>query len=157
MPNSKPTTPLGPAPTDLPQEPERPIVPPDDPRRPDVTRKPNIDPPSADPPLQAPSEKPGVHEPPAPRAQVAHLVSDLHSSAAKEPPLLGHVASSGAWWCTFGGALVPCGSPPRGTRPRLGIEEIAPKQPQATRSVETGSSEGIVGPGVSCATLSLPC
>ena len=52
----------------LPQAPEQPVVPPDDPNRPDVDREPSIDPPPTDPPVQAPSEKPGISEPPAPRA-----------------------------------------------------------------------------------------
>ena len=52
----------------LPQAPEQPVVPPDDPHRPDVDREPSIDPPPTDPPVQAPSEKPGISEPPAPRA-----------------------------------------------------------------------------------------
>jgi len=51
-----------------PQAPEQPVVPPDDPHRPDVDREPSIDPPPTDPPVQAPSEKPGISEPPAPRA-----------------------------------------------------------------------------------------
>ena len=51
-----------------PQAPEQPVVPPDDPHRPDVDRQPSIDPPAGDPPVQAPSEKPGISEPPAPRA-----------------------------------------------------------------------------------------
>ena len=53
---------------DLPQAPEQPVVPPDDPHRPDVDREPSIDPPATEPPVQAPSEKPGISEPPAPRA-----------------------------------------------------------------------------------------
>ena len=52
----------------LPKAPEQPIVPPDDPHRKDVDREPSIDPPPTDPPVQAPSEKPGITEPPAPRA-----------------------------------------------------------------------------------------
>jgi hypothetical protein len=52
----------------LPKTPEPPIVPPDDPHRPDVEREPSIDPPPTDPPLDAPSEKPGITEPPRPRA-----------------------------------------------------------------------------------------
>ena len=52
----------------LPESPEQPVVPPDDPHRPDVDREPSIDPPPTDPPVQAPSEKPGISEPPAPRA-----------------------------------------------------------------------------------------
>jgi len=52
----------------LPKAPEQPVVPPDDPHRPDVDREPSIDPPPTDPPVQAPSEKPGISEPPAPRA-----------------------------------------------------------------------------------------
>lgn len=51
-----------------PQAPEQPVVPPDDPRRPDVDREPSIDPPPIEPPVQAPSEKPGITEPPRPRA-----------------------------------------------------------------------------------------
>ena len=52
----------------LPTSPEQPIVPPDDPHRPDVEREPSIDPPSIEPPVEAPSEKPGITEPPRPRA-----------------------------------------------------------------------------------------
>ena len=52
----------------LPKSPEQPVVPPDDPHRRDVDREPNIDPPPTDPPVQAPSEKPGITEPPRPRA-----------------------------------------------------------------------------------------
>ena len=52
----------------LPKAPEQPVVPPDDPHRPDVDREPSIDPPPTEPPVQAPSEKPGISEPPAPRA-----------------------------------------------------------------------------------------
>ena len=52
----------------LPKAPEQPIVPPDDPHRTDVDREPSIDPPPTEPPVQAPSEKPGITEPPAPRA-----------------------------------------------------------------------------------------
>jgi hypothetical protein len=51
-----------------PESPERPIVPPDDPHRKDVDREPSIDPPPLEPPVQAPSEKPGITEPPRPRA-----------------------------------------------------------------------------------------
>jgi hypothetical protein len=52
----------------LPKSPEQPIVPPDDPHRGDVDREPNIDPPPTEPPMRAPSEKPVISEPPAPRA-----------------------------------------------------------------------------------------
>jgi hypothetical protein len=52
----------------LPKSPEQPIVPPDDPHRTDIDREPSIDPPPTDPPVQAPSEKPGITEPPRPRA-----------------------------------------------------------------------------------------
>jgi hypothetical protein len=52
----------------LPKSPEQPVVPPDDPHRTDVEREPSIDPPPTDPPVQAPSEKPGITEPPRPRA-----------------------------------------------------------------------------------------
>jgi hypothetical protein len=52
----------------LPKAPEQPIVPPDDPHRKDVDREPSIDPPPIEPPVQAPSEKPGITEPPRPRA-----------------------------------------------------------------------------------------
>jgi len=52
----------------LPKTPEQPVVPPDDPHRPDVEREPSIDPPPIEPPVQAPSEKPGITEPPRPRA-----------------------------------------------------------------------------------------
>ena len=52
----------------LPKSPEQPVVPPDDPHRPDVDREPSIDPPPTEPPVQAPSEKPGITEPPRPRA-----------------------------------------------------------------------------------------
>lgn len=59
--------PHGPIP-DLPKSPEQPVVPPDDPNRPDVDREPSIDPPSLEPPMKAPSEKPLIEEPPRPRA-----------------------------------------------------------------------------------------
>jgi hypothetical protein len=52
----------------LPKSPEQPVVPPDDPHRTDVEREPSIDPPPTEPPVQAPSEKPGITEPPRPRA-----------------------------------------------------------------------------------------
>ena len=52
----------------LPKTPEQPIVPPDDPHRKDIDREPSIDPPPTEPPVQAPSEKPGITEPPRPRA-----------------------------------------------------------------------------------------
>jgi len=52
----------------LPKSPEQPVVPPDDPHRTDVEREPNIDPPPVEPPVQLPSEKPGITEPPRPRA-----------------------------------------------------------------------------------------
>ena len=52
----------------LPKEPGQPVVPPDDPHRSDIDREPSIDPPATEPPVQAPSEKPGITEPPRPRA-----------------------------------------------------------------------------------------
>lgn len=52
----------------LPKAPEQPVVPPDDPHRKDIDREPSIDPPPIEPPVQAPSEKPGITEPPRPRA-----------------------------------------------------------------------------------------
>jgi hypothetical protein len=61
-----PDIPQGPQPGD-PRSPEQPVVPPDDPNRPDVDREPSIDPPPTEPPMRAPSEKP-ISEPPAPRA-----------------------------------------------------------------------------------------
>ncbi len=51
-----------------PKSPEQPVVPPDDPHRKDIDREPSIDPPPTEPPVQAPSEKPGITEPPRPRA-----------------------------------------------------------------------------------------
>jgi hypothetical protein len=51
-----------------PDSPEQPVVPPDDPHRKDVEREPSIDPPPTEPPVQLPSEKPGITEPPRPRA-----------------------------------------------------------------------------------------
>jgi hypothetical protein len=57
------------APPVLPALPEQPVLPPDDPHRPDVEREPNIDPPPLDPPFEAPSEQPGITEPPRPRAK----------------------------------------------------------------------------------------
>ena len=53
---------------DQPRSPEQPIVPPDDPHRTDVDREPSIDPPPTEPPVSLPSEKPGITEPPRPRA-----------------------------------------------------------------------------------------
>lgn len=67
MPKPKPVEPHGPDPDQTPS-PEEPVVPPDDPNRPDVDREPNIDPPPTDPPLKAPSQRPVIDEPPAPRA-----------------------------------------------------------------------------------------
>ena len=52
----------------LPKSPEQPVVPPDDPHRKDVNREPSIDPPTTEPPVGLPSEKPGITEPPRPRA-----------------------------------------------------------------------------------------
>jgi len=52
----------------LPKSPDHPVVPPDDPHRKDVEREPSIDPPSIEPPVDLPSEKPGITEPPRPRA-----------------------------------------------------------------------------------------
>jgi hypothetical protein len=52
----------------MPKVPEQPVVPPDDPHRPDIEREPSIDPPPIEPPVEAPSEKPGITEPPRPRA-----------------------------------------------------------------------------------------
>ena len=57
----------GPAPS-LPKTPEQPVLPPDDPRRPDLDREPEGDPPSIEPPVTLPSEHPGITEPPSPRA-----------------------------------------------------------------------------------------
>ena len=51
-----------------PVSPEQPVVPPDDPHRKDIEREPSIDPPPTDPPVSLPSEKPGITEPPRPRA-----------------------------------------------------------------------------------------
>ena len=63
-----PVTPQGPLPG-LPKAPEQPILPPDDPHRPDLDREPEGDPPSIEPPVTLPSEHPGITEPPSPRAQ----------------------------------------------------------------------------------------
>lgn len=52
----------------LPKSPGPPVVPPDDPHRKDVDREPSIDPPPTEPPVDLPSEKPGITEPPRPRA-----------------------------------------------------------------------------------------
>ena len=52
----------------LPKSPEQPVVPPDDPHRTDIDREPSIDPPPTEPPVGLPSEKPGITEPPRPRA-----------------------------------------------------------------------------------------
>ena len=69
MPNPMdPAQPQRPGP-EYPKSPEQPVVPPDDPNRPDVDREPNIDPPPTVPPMEAPSEKPVITEPPSPRAQ----------------------------------------------------------------------------------------
>jgi ferritin-like metal-binding protein YciE len=62
-----PVLPHGPIP-DLPRSPEQPVVPPDDGHRDDVVREPTLDPPGAEPPVQAPSERPLIEEPPRPRA-----------------------------------------------------------------------------------------
>ena len=69
MPN--PMDPTQPTSPEYPKSPEQPVVPPDDPNRPDVDREPNIDPPPTAPPMEAPSEKPVITEPPSPRAQPA--------------------------------------------------------------------------------------
>jgi hypothetical protein len=48
--------------------PEQPVVPPDDPNRPHIEREPSIDPPPTEPPMELPSEKPVITEPPPPMA-----------------------------------------------------------------------------------------
>lgn len=53
-------------PPDMPT-PEPPVVPPDDPHRPDVEREPSIDPPSTEPPVVAPSDQPLIDPPPPTR------------------------------------------------------------------------------------------
>jgi hypothetical protein len=60
----------GPEPS-LPKSPEQPVLPPDDPRRPDLDREPEGDPPSTEPPVTLPSEHPGLGEPPSPRASTS--------------------------------------------------------------------------------------
>ena len=75
MPN--PLDPAQPQRPEYPKSPEQPVVPPDDPNRPDVDREPNIDPPPTLPPMEAPSEKPVITEPPSPRAQPAALQTDF--------------------------------------------------------------------------------
>lgn len=55
------------APTPTPS-PEQPVVPPDDPNRPYIEREPSIDPPPTEAPIQLPSEKPVISEPPSPMA-----------------------------------------------------------------------------------------
>lgn len=75
MPN--PMDPAQPQRPEYPKSPEQPVVPPDDPNRPDVDREPNIDPPPTVPPMEAPSEKPVITEPPSPRAQPAALQTDF--------------------------------------------------------------------------------
>jgi len=75
MPN--PMDPTQPSRPEYPKSPEQPVVPPDDPNRPDVEREPNIDPPPTAPPMEAPSEKPVITEPPSPRAQPAALQTDF--------------------------------------------------------------------------------
>ena len=75
MPN--PMDPTQPTRPEYPKSPEQPVVPPDDPNRPDVDREPNIDPPPTAPPMEAPSEKPVITEPPSPRAQPAALQTDF--------------------------------------------------------------------------------
>lgn len=71
-----PVTPHGPIPG-LPKTPEQPILPPDDPHRPDLDREPEGDPPSVEPPVTLPSEHPGITEPPSPRARGASLMFGL--------------------------------------------------------------------------------
>ena len=66
-PMQTPVPPHSPTPTPTPA-PEQPVVPPDDPNRPHIEREPSIDPPPIEPPLELPSEKPVITEPPAPRA-----------------------------------------------------------------------------------------
>jgi len=77
MPNPMdPAQPQRPDP-EYPKSPEQPVVPPDDPNRPHVDREPNIDPPPTAPPMEAPSEKPVISEPPSPRAQPAATQTDF--------------------------------------------------------------------------------
>lgn len=71
-----PVTPNGPVPG-LPNTPEQPILPPDEPHRPDPGRAPEGDPPSIEPPVTLPSEHPGITEPPSPRAKGAAVVIAL--------------------------------------------------------------------------------
>jgi len=63
---------------------DHPIIPPDDPNADRQDRQGDIDPPPTDPPLRAPSENPGVVEPPA-RACVARTVTyrDDRGTAAR--------------------------------------------------------------------------
>ena len=82
MPSPDPVTPQGPLPG-LPKTPEQPILPPDDPHRPDLDREPEGDPPSIEPPVTLPSEHPGITEPPSPRAMgMAPLLMTLALAAA---------------------------------------------------------------------------
>ncbi len=77
-----PVTPTGPVPG-LPKTPEQPILPPDDPHRPDLDREPEGDPPSIEPPVSLPSEHPGIGEPPSPRAKaIVHTFVALALAAA---------------------------------------------------------------------------
>jgi hypothetical protein len=75
MPN--PLDPTQPQRPEYPKSPEQPVVPPDDPHRPDVEREPNIDPPPTAPPIEAPSERPVISEPPSPRAQPAAMPTNF--------------------------------------------------------------------------------
>jgi len=59
---------------------DHPVVPPDDPNADRQDRQPDIDPPPTDPPLRAPSENPGVIEPPA-----MACVDDRRSPAHPRP------------------------------------------------------------------------
>jgi hypothetical protein len=82
MSSPDPVTPHGPLPG-LPKTPEQPILPPDDPHRPDLDREPEGDPPSIEPPVTLPSEHPGITEPPSPRAMgLGAVVMTLALTAA---------------------------------------------------------------------------
>lgn len=66
-PQEPPDSPRGPIPGP-PIAPEQPILPPDESHRPDLGREPEGAPPSVEPPVSLPSERPGIAEPPSPRA-----------------------------------------------------------------------------------------
>jgi len=90
-----PVTPQGPLPG-LPKTPEQPVLPPDDPHRPDLEREPEGDPPSIEPPVTLPSEHPGITEPPSPRAKGLGTMLVIITIAATTATACGRAETSSA-------------------------------------------------------------